>query len=56
MKRYTVFSLRIANELVSKGFKVINTGINIKNPQYKVFFFEDTNELRAEIERLSAQA
>jgi hypothetical protein len=45
-KDYVVYSLRLANELTNKGFKLVNTGINIKNPKYFVFFFENTKELR----------
>lgn len=28
MKKFTVFSKRIANELAQRGFKVVGTGIN----------------------------
>ena len=52
MKNYVVYSLRVANELVNKGFKIQGTGINIQNPQYKVFFFEDTKELREAIKAI----
>lgn len=45
-KNYTVYSLRLANQLVSKGFKIVGTGINDKNPKYNVFFFENTEEFR----------
>lgn len=54
-KDYVVFSLRVANELVNKGFNVINAGVNIKFPQYKVFYFEDTKELRNAIAKINAK-
>lgn len=52
MKQYTIFSLRIANELAKRGFAIQGTGVNIKNPKYCVFYFEDTEELRAELNKL----
>lgn len=53
MKKCLVYSLRIANELVKKGYEIIETNINIQNPKYRVFFFEDTPEIRAEIANLA---
>lgn len=50
---YTVFSLKIANQLISCGFELKGTGINLKKPQYKVFFFENTKELKDKIGELS---
>lgn len=55
MKKFTVFSLRIANQLTEKGFAVIGTGLNLAKPQYKVFFFEDTEELREAVASLTAK-
>lgn len=46
MKKYVVFSLKIANELVKRGFEIVDTGINIDDPRYKVFYFEDTIDFR----------
>lgn len=46
MKKYVVFSLKIANELVKRGFEIVDTGINIDDPHYKVFYFEDTTDFR----------
>lgn len=53
-EKYTVFSLRVANQLVNQGFKVIGTGVNLQKPQYKVFFFENTEELRAAVDKITA--
>lgn len=47
MALYTIFMQRIANELESKGFKVIRIAPNHKHPEYMVYYFEDTVELRA---------
>lgn len=46
MKKYVVFSLKYANELVKKGFQIVETGINIDDTRYKVFYFEDTEDFR----------
>ena len=54
MKKYTVFSLSVANKLIEKGYKLIGTGINLQHPQYKVFYFEDTPEVRAAIADITA--
>lgn len=46
MALYTIFMQRIANELESKGFKVIKIAPNRKHPEYMVYYFEDSVELR----------
>lgn len=51
-KTYVVFSLRIANELVRRGYQIIETGINTENPKYKVFYFEDTEDFRRTLEEV----
>lgn len=51
-KTYIIFSLRYANELVKRGFEIVETGINIENPKYKVFYFEDTEDFRAALEEI----
>lgn len=53
-KRYIVYRLSVADELVSMGYEVIGLGVNIRNPKYKVFFFEDTEELRAAVAKVTA--
>lgn len=53
-KRYMVYRLSVANELVNRGYKIIDTGINLRNAKYRVFFFEDTEELRAEVAKVTA--
>ena len=52
MKYYTIFSLRIANILAKKGYQIYGSGVNAKNPKYSVFYFEDTPELRADLEKI----
>lgn len=45
-----VFSKELANILVDKGFKIIKTDINLKDPKFKVFVFENSEGLLEEIE------
>lgn len=52
MQFYTIFMQRIANKLESKGFRVIKIAPNRKHPQYKVYYFEDTVELRAALREI----
>lgn len=51
-KTYIIFSLRIANELVRRGFNIVETGINIENPKLKVFYFEDTEDFRKNLKEI----
>ena len=52
-KSYRIYSRRIALELRRKGFKIIGTDINENFPQYDVYLFEDTEQLREELTKLS---
>lgn len=49
-KDYAVFSLKLANVLASKGFKITKSCVNYKHPQYMVYYFKDTPELRDAVE------
>ena len=42
-----VFSKDLANKLVNLGFKLIKTEINLKEPKFKVFLFENSEDLEA---------
>lgn len=46
MTYFKCFSAELAGYLRKKGFKIISTTVNLKKPQYDVFLFEDTKELR----------
>lgn len=48
-KLYIIYMPRIAAALRDMGFKLIKTTANIKKPQYDVYWFEDTPQLRAAI-------
>lgn len=52
MRDYMIYSLRVANALVKRGFEITNTCVNINNPKLKVFYFEDTPELRTALAEL----
>ena len=46
MKYFNCYSAKLAGYLRKNGFKIIETTINLKKPQYDVFLFEDSQELR----------
>ena len=50
--KYTVCSLWLAKELEERGFECIETGKNQKKPEFNVFYFKDTAELRNEVNRI----
>lgn len=46
MHLFSIFMPHIAAELLEKGFKIIKTEPNKKNPKYLVYKFEDTPEFQ----------
>ena len=48
-KLYIIYMPYVAAALRDLGFKLIKTTANIKKPQFDVYWFEDTPELRAAI-------
>lgn len=48
-KLYIIYMPRLAAALREMGFKIIKVSPNIKKPQYDVYWFEDTTELRRAI-------
>ena len=46
MKYFKCFSAQLAGYLRKQGFMIIGTEVNLKNPQYDIFLFEDSEELR----------
>lgn len=48
-KLYIIYMPRLAAALREMGFKIIKVSPNIKKPQYDVYWFEDTIELRQAI-------
>lgn len=45
-KLFRVYTRRIALELRKRGFRIVKTEINENFPQYNVYLFEDSEELR----------
>ena len=41
-KIFKAYSAKLAGYLRKNGFKIIGKELNLKNPQYDVFLFEDT--------------
>ena len=54
-KNFIVYSMRVANALIRKGFEMIGSRVNYKNPKYMVYLFEDTQELRNAVQSLAYQ-
>ena len=49
---YTICALWLAKELESRGYKCIGTGRNRHKPEFYVFYFEDSEELRKEVNKI----
>ena len=52
---YTVLSLWLAKALQDRGFECVGTGENFKKKQFKVFYFEDSDELRQTIDEIQKE-
>ena len=55
MVLYTIFTQKIANQLESRGFKVMKIAPNYKNPRYVVYYFEDSVALRKALQEILAK-
>lgn len=53
-KDFIIYSLGLARYLINIGFNHKKTAVNINNPKYNVYYFEDSNELRAAVEQYKA--
>ena len=51
-KKLAILSLWMARELEKRGFQHVKIGINYNQPKYNVYYFEDSNELRSEINKI----
>lgn len=51
MKMFDCYSAKLAGVLRKQGFKILGTRINMKLPQYDIFLFEDTEELRKAVDK-----
>ena len=52
MGLYLIFMPDIAAKLVRKGFPVVKTEPNKKNPQYLVYLFENTLEFQLALQEI----
>ena len=48
-KLYIIYMPRVAAALRDMGFEIIKITANTKKPQYDVYWFKDTDELRKAI-------
>lgn len=53
MKTKIIYTRKIAIELRKQGFRIIETVVNEKYPQYDAYVFEETAELLAALTKLS---
>ncbi len=51
---YAVYTRWLAVELRKAGYKIIGTTVNEYHPEFTVWLFENTDELREKIKELSA--
>lgn len=52
-KNYKIFTLKLANMLVKRGFQIIDWEINTNRPNFKVFIFENSKELQDAISEIN---
>lgn len=50
MSKYRVYTIRLARYLTEKGYRIIGTTQDLKNPDFINWFFEDTPELLQAVE------
>ena len=47
-----IFSLKVANQLINRGHKIIRYEVNTMNPKYKVFVFLKTNNFKNDLDNI----
>lgn len=52
---YIVRSLELTNWLCGQGYKILKVEDSEKNPQYKIFLFEDTKQIRNSVAKFLLQ-
>ena len=50
MTYFNCYSAKLAGFLRKKGFKIVGTKVNLKKPQYDIFLFEETEELKKAVD------
>lgn len=56
MKVFDCYSAKLAGYLRKHGFKIQGTRVNLRLPQYDVFLFEDTPELRKVVDEYCSKS
>lgn len=52
---FKVYKRSIAMELKRRGFPIEDASSNFKNPNYTIFMFTDSKELREEFEKIQEE-
>ena len=52
MNLYTIFTPALAAKLVRRGFEIVKTAPNKKNPNFIVFYFENTIDFQIALQKL----
>ena len=50
---FKVFTRKLAIKLREQGFKIVKTEVNSRKPEFDIYCFEDTPELRQAVAELS---
>ena len=50
---FKVFTRRLAIKLRERGFQIVKTEVNSKKPEFDIYCFEDTEELRKAVDELT---
>lgn len=50
MNKYRVYTIKLARFLTDKGFRIIGTTQDVKNPAFMNWYFETTPELLQAVE------
>lgn len=50
---FKVFTRKLAIKLRERGFQIVKTEVNSKKPEFDIYCFEDTAELRQAVAELT---
>lgn len=50
-----IHSLKLADILVNKGFKCLGKKVNVRNPKFSDFIFEESEQLRKVVDEYTAE-
>lgn len=55
MKYYCIYTRRVAEKLIQRGFTIEKMGLNPRRPKLNIFYFEDTPEFQAALTEITIQ-